>query len=84
MKAALLLIVGAIVGLAAGGYGGWRYASAGILNQCLYADARQVQTAVAALKFLRAGDRPLAVEALEAGMDDILVPFDPWQPYAGL
>lgn len=84
MKAALLVIVGAIVGIAAGGYGGWRYASAGILNRCLYADARQIQTSVAALKLLRAGDRPLAVEALEAGMDDILVPFDPAQPYSGL
>jgi hypothetical protein len=85
MKAVLLLIVGAIVGFAAGGYGGWRYANtAGVLNQSLYADARQVQTSVAALKLLRAGEQPLAIEALEAGMDDILVPFDPAQPYAGL
>jgi hypothetical protein len=84
MKAALLVIAGAIAGLAAGGYGGWRYANALILNEALYADARQVQNAVAALKLLRAGDRPLAIEALEAGMDDILVPFDPAQPYRGL
>lgn len=84
MKAALLVIVGAILGIAAGGYGGWRYGNAAILNECLYADARQIQTAIAALKLLRAGERPLAVEALEAGMDDILVPFDPAQPYPGL
>ena len=84
MKAALLLIAGVILGIAAGGYGGWRYASAGVLNECLYADARQVQTSVAALKLLRAGEQALAVEALEAGMDDVLVPFDPAQPYAGL
>jgi hypothetical protein len=84
MKAALLLIAGAILGIAAGGYGAWRYANAQVLNECLYADARQVQTAVAALKLLRAGERPLALEALEAGMDDILVPFDPERPYTGL
>ena len=84
MKAALLLIVGVILGAAAGGYGGWRMASGPVLNQCLYADARQVQTSVAALKLLRAGEQPLAVEALEAGVDDMLVPFDPAQPYAGL
>ena len=84
MKAALLLIAGAILGIAAGGYGGWRYASTLVLNECVYADARQVQTAVAALKLLRAGERPLAVEALEAGMDDTLVPFDPATPYPGL
>jgi hypothetical protein len=85
MKATLLLIIGAVLGIAAGGYGGWRYANtAGVLNECLYADARQVQTSVAALKLLRVGERALAVEALEAGMDDVLVPFDPAQPYAGL
>ena len=84
MKAALLLVAGAILGIAAGGYGGWRYANALVLNECLYADARQVQTSVAALKLLRAGERPLAVEALEGGMDDTLVPFDPATPYRGL
>ena len=85
MKAALLIIAGAVLGIAAGGYGGWRYAnSAAVLNQCLYADARQVQTSVAALKLLRAGEQPLALEAIEAGMDDLLVPFDPAQPYSGL
>ena len=80
----LLIVVGAILGIAAGGYAGWRSGNTSILNECLYADARQIQTAVAALKLLRAGERPLALEALEAGMDDILVPFDPSQPYAGL
>lgn len=84
MKATLLVVVGAILGIAAGGYAGWRHGSASILNECLYADARQIQTAVAALKLLRAGERPLALEALEAGMDDTLVPFDPARPYAGL
>jgi len=84
MKTAFLVILGAILGIAAGGYAGWRYASASILNQCLYADARQVQTSVAALKLLRAGERPLALEALEAGVDDTLVAFDPAVPYSGL
>jgi hypothetical protein len=80
----VMLLLGAAVGAAAGGYAGWRFGYASILNECLYADARQVQTAVAALKLLRAEERPLALEALEAGIDDTLVPFDPAQPYAGL
>jgi hypothetical protein len=84
MKAALLVVAGIIAGAAAGGYGGWRYANAAVLNRCLYADARQVQTSVAALKLLHTGERALAMEALEAGMDDILVPFDPARPYPGL
>ncbi len=84
MKAALLIVAGIVLGTAAGGYAGWRYGNASILNECLYADARQIQTSVAALKLLRAGERQLALEALEAGMDDTLVPFDPAQPYPGL
>jgi hypothetical protein len=84
MKAVLLVVVGIVLGIAAGGYAGWRHGNAAILNECLYADARQIQTVVAALKLLRAEERPLALEALEAGMDDILVPFDPAQPYRGL
>ena len=35
-----------------------------------------MQTSVAALKLLRAGERPLALEALEAGVDDTIVAFD--------
>lgn len=88
MKAALLLaaglVAGAAVGAAAGGYFGSRHANATVLNPCLHADARQVQTSVAALKLLQAGERALAMEALEAGMDDILVGFDPARPYPGL
>jgi len=84
MKAALLIVAGIVLGAAAGGYAGWRYGNASILNESLYADARQIQTSVAALKLLRAGERQLALEALEAGMDDTLVPFDPAQPYPGL
>jgi hypothetical protein len=82
MKAALLVVVGIVLGVAAGGYAGWRHGNAAILNQCLYADARQIQTAVAALKLLRAGERPLALEALEAGVDDTLITFD--AAYSGI
>jgi hypothetical protein len=80
----LLLLAGAIVGAAAGGYGGLRYGSASILNECLQLDARDVQKSVVTLKHLRAGERDQAVELLEARMDDALIPFDPDQPYPGL
>jgi hypothetical protein len=77
MKPALLLLVGLVAGAAAGGFGGWRYGNAMVLNQCLIGDAKSVQTSTAALKLLR-------TEALEAGMDDTLIPFDPAEPYAGV
>ena len=76
MKIALFILLGLAVGAAAGAYGGWRKGQASLLNECLYADAKQVQTSVAALKLLRAGERPLALEALEAGVDDTIVAFD--------
>ncbi|HKU45878.1 MAG TPA: hypothetical protein VJQ58_03270 [Burkholderiales bacterium] len=82
MRIALFILLGLAVGGAAGAYGGWRQGSASVLNECLYADARQVQTSVAALKLLRAGERPLALEALEAGVDDTIVTFD--APYPGI
>jgi hypothetical protein len=84
MKPALLLLVGLVAGAAAGGFGGWRYGNAIVLNQCLIGDAKSVQTSTAALKLLRTGQRDLAIEALEAGMDDTLIPFDPAEPYAGV
>ena len=82
MKTALLILLGLVAGAAAGAYGGWRQGSASVLNECLYADAKQVQTSVAALKLLRAGERPLALEALEAGVDDTIVTFD--ADYSGI
>lgn len=80
----LMLLLGAIVGAAAGGYGGVRYGSAWILNECIHKDARDIQKAVAALKHLRAGERDQAVELIEARMDDDLIMFDPQEPYPRL
>ena len=80
----LILLLGVIAGAAAGAYGGFRAGNAPILNECLYKDARDVQEAVVTLKHLRGGERELAVELLEARMDDVLVPFDPATPYPDL
>jgi hypothetical protein len=55
-----------------------------ILNECLDKDARDVQSSVVTLRHLRAGERDRALEALEAQMDDALIPFDPAEPYSGL
>ena len=80
----LLLVVGVVLGAAGGGYYGVRTGHASILNECLDKDARDVQSSVATLRHLRAGERDRALEALEANMDDALIPFDPQTPYAGL
>src|SRR5215213_8870505 len=84
MKAALLLIVGVLVGVAAGGYGGIRYGSGLMLNDCMHQAARDVERLVAMLKHVRAGQRDQALELVEAWMDDALILFDPAQPYHGL
>lgn len=81
---ALAFIIGAVIGLVGGGYGGLRLGKSSILNECLSKDARDVQISVVTLKHLRAGKRDKAIESLEARMDDVLVPFDPWESYPGL
>jgi hypothetical protein len=80
----LMLLLGAVIGAAAGGYAGLRSGNAAILNECLHKDARDVQKSVVTLKHLRAGERDPAVELLEARIDDALIPFDPAEPYPGL
>jgi hypothetical protein len=80
----LLLVLGVLLGAAAGGYYGVRTGHASILNECLDKDARDVQSSVVTLRHLRAGERERAVEVLEARMDDALIPFDPAMPYADL
>ena len=80
----LLLVLGVLLGAAAGGYYGVRSGHASILNECLDKDARDVQSSVVTLRHLRAGERERALEVLEARMDDALIPFDPATPYPGL
>jgi hypothetical protein len=80
----LLLVLGVLLGAAAGGHYGVRSGHASILNECLDKDARDVQSSVVTLRHLRAGERDRAVEQLETSMDDALIPFDPAMPYRGL
>ena len=80
----LAFLVGGVVGLAAGGCGGFRFGMSFILNNCIPKDAREVVSRVAILKQLRAGKRDQAIEALEAGLNDALILFDPVTPYPGL
>lgn len=81
---ALAFIIGAVIGLVGGGYGGLRSGKSSILDKCLYRDARVVQSHIVTLKHLRVGERDPAIELLEAELDDDLVSFDPWEPYSGL
>ncbi len=80
----LAFLVGGIVGLAIGGYGGLRLGRTSIIDECLYKDARAVQSQIVILKHLRAAQTSQAVELLEAQLDDNLILFDPWEPYPRL
>ncbi len=80
----LVFLVGAIVGLVIGGYGGARFGMSFVLDESLYKDARDVQSQVVTLKHLRAGETDRAIEALEAHLDDDLIIFDPEEPYTGI
>ena len=77
-------LIGGAAGLAIGGYRGYVAGFTLILNEALAKDAREVAARVAVLRNLRTGKSEPAVESLEAGMDDILVGFDPAEPYPGL
>lgn len=77
-------LIAGVAGLAMGGYHGFSSGTSFILNECLSKDAREVEARVAVLRHSRAGRQDQAVEGLEAGLDDILVGFDPVEPYPGL
>jgi hypothetical protein len=80
----VVFLVGAVLGVVGGGYGGYRLGTSRILNECLVKDAKAVRSHAVTLKHLRAGEGDRAVELLEAHLDDDLIVFDPWEPYRGL
>lgn len=80
----MLLLLGAMIGAAAGAYGGMRYGKGVILDDCMHQASRDVERLVVTLKYVRSGERDPAVELLESWMDDALVLFDPAEPYPGL
>lgn len=80
----LAFLAGCAIGLAFGGFQGFRFGTSLIINQALARDARDVEARIAILRNLRAGEQAPATEALETGLSDILIGFDPAEPYAGL
>ena len=78
------LLAGCAIGLAIGGYQGFRFGTSFIINEALSKDAREVEARIAILKHLRAGEQDQAIEKLETGLADTLIRFDPSEPYAGL
>lgn len=77
-------LVGGLIGLAAGAFGGYRWGVALVLDSALGKDAREIGARVATLNHLWLGERAQAIAKLEGGLDDILVGFDPEEPYRGL
>ena len=84
LGAAFALLAGCAIGLAIGGYQGFRLGTSFIINEALSKDAREVVSRIAILRQLRAGKQDQAMEKLETGLADILIGFDPAEPYAGL
>ena len=77
-------IVGGLVGMGLGGYGGFKYGVSLILNRALKKDAGDIQTYVDTLNHLRNNKIDRAVEGVENLLDDSLIIFDPADPYPGL
>lgn len=77
-------LVGGLGGLAAGAFGGYRWGFAVVLESALVKDAREIGARIATLNHLWLGEREQAIAKLEGGLDDILVGFDPEEPYPGL
>ena len=77
-------VAGSLAGLATGAFGGYRSGAALILNSALTKDAREIGVRVATLNHLWLGEREQAIAKLEAGLDDVLVGFDPDEPHPGL
>ena len=85
---ALCLLAAFACGAAAGGaYGAYRGFRAGfelVLNQALEKDAREVSTRVEVLRSIRKDGAQPVIRKLETGLDDLLVTFDPDEPFTGL
>ena len=77
-------LVGGLAGLAAGVFAGYRSGFAVVVNGALIKDAREVGARIATLNHLWLGEREQAIAKLEGGLDDILVGFNPDEPYTGL
>lgn len=82
--ALVTFIGGCALGMAIGGYQGFRLGTSLLINEGLSKDAREVEARIAVLRQLRAGKQDEAIERLETGLADTLVRFDPAEPYAGL
>ena len=77
-------LAGGLAGLAIGAFGGYRSGMALVLDSALAKDAREIGARIATLNHLWLGERQQAIAKLEGGLDDILVGFDPEEPYTGL
>lgn len=82
--ALIAFLVGGAAGFAVGGLRGFDRGASLILNSALEKDARDITNRIAVLADLRGGEQKRAIDRIEADMDDLLIGFDPAQPYPGL
>lgn len=80
----LAFAVGGITGAAVAGYRGYEAGKTLILNEALRRDAWDIRTRVAILRQLRTGQSDKAIEAIETGLDDVLIMLDPATPFEEL
>ena len=76
--------VGCILGLAIGGYQGFGAGTLLVINGALSKDAREVEIRIEVLNHLQASEQEQAIALIETGLADILIGFDPVEPYTGL
>jgi hypothetical protein len=74
---ALGFLLGAVVGLVVGGYGGFHFATSHFGSEWLYEQAMDVESRVVILRHLRAGKTAQAMEILENQMEDDLISMEP-------
>ena len=73
----LTLLVGCVVGLVIGGYGGMHLMFSYFGNNWLHEQADDILSRIVILKHIRAAEQGQALELLEAQLDDDLISIEP-------
>jgi len=73
----LAFLVGRVIGLAGGGYGGMRLMVSNFGNNWLHEQADDIRSRIVILKHIRAAEQSQALEYFEAQLDDDLISIEP-------
>lgn len=82
--ALLVLLVGIAAGAAGGIWFGFEQGTGVVIDRSMRKDAEGVQLSVEALRALREGRTDEALGLLEQRTEDVVILFDPHEPYPGV